>query len=139
MTATPALQEVHYDEWMRGNDFGGVVRGDEITRERIEELVRALDAETRTQVILAAGDEVPHLAIGGGDGCYIVEATWDNLEFHRAAAPEPEPGEVELVVGGQRGSFRRELCVGLEEALVAALAFATTGALARELRWVTED
>jgi hypothetical protein len=143
MTQTLALQEVHYDEWRRGDDLGGVLRGEEITLERIAELVRALDADTRTQVILAADDEVPHLAIGGGDGRYIVEATWDNMEFHRAALPEsdsrPEGPEVELVVGGQLGRFSPRLCVGLEEALAAAAAFATRVALAPELRWVTDD
>lgn len=103
----------------------------------IENAIRRLDGETCTLLILGIGDvEVPHMAIGGGEGGqYIVYTTPDNMTFHKLINPKAPPGKCLLVAGGQRGSYDRKLCVGLEEALRAARTYAETGQQDSTLVW----
>jgi hypothetical protein len=104
----------------------------------IEAAIRRLDGESCSLVVLGIGDPpVPHMAIGGGQGRYIVYATSDNLTFYKAVNPKAGIGKCDLVAGGQLGSYDLRLCVGLEEALRAAKAYAETGSLDRSLTWET--
>lgn len=105
----------------------------------IEAAIRRLDADSCSLVVLGIGDPpVPHMAIGGGDqGRYVVYATNDNLTFYKAVNPKAGIGKCDLVAGGQLGSYDLRLCVGLDEALRAAKAYAETGSLDRSLTWET--
>lgn len=53
--------------------------------EDITEAIRSLDGATRSLVMIDAGDEVPHLGVGGGPHLFVVYATYDNLQFYSAA------------------------------------------------------
>ena len=104
--------------------------------EQIETAIRRLDGKTCTLVILGVGDPVPHMAIGGGgDGKYIVYATMDNLSFQTLVNPSAPPGKCMLVAGGQAGDYALKICVGLQEALLAAKTYAETGEVDSGLTW----
>ena len=104
--------------------------------EQIETAIRRLDGKTCTLVILGVGDPVPHMAIGGGgDGKYIVYATTDNLSFQTLVNPSAPPGKCMLVAGGQAGDYALKICVGLQEALLAAKTYAETGEVDSGLTW----
>ncbi len=106
-------------------------KGDEILSSDwldIETAIRRLDGDSCSLVVLGIGEPpVPHMAIGGGHGRYIVYATSDNITFYKAVDPNAAGGKCDLVAGGQRGSHDLRLCIGLDEALRAAKAYAETG------------
>lgn len=104
----------------------------------IECAIRRLDADSCSLVVLGIGNPpVPHMAIGGGQGLYIIYATSDNLTFYKAVNPKAAGGKFDLVAGGQQGSYDLRLCIGLDEALRAAKAYAETGSLDPSLTWET--
>ena len=104
----------------------------------IENAIRRLDADSCSLVVLGIGaPPVPHMAIGGGQGRYIVYATTDNLTFYKAVNPNGGGGKCDLVAGGQRGSYDLRICVGLDHALCAAKTYAETGNLDASLSWET--
>jgi len=104
----------------------------------IEAAIRMLDADSCSLVVLGIGDPpVPHMAIGGVQGRYIIYATSDNLTFYKAVNPKAGIGKCDFVAGGQLGSYDVRLCVGLDEALRAAKAYAETGSLDPTLIWET--
>lgn len=100
---------------------------------QIAAAIGRLDARVYTQVIVA-GPEEAHLCVGGGDGRYVVYATWDNLTFFNLLSSEG--GEVvRLVTGGQEGVFDAVQVVSVDMAVRAASRFAEDGALDDALRW----
>lgn len=105
---------------------------------QIEAAIRRLDADQCSLVILGIGDPpVPHMAIGGGDGKYIVYATVDNMVFYKAINTKAANGKCSVVAGGQRGTYDLRSCIGLNEALHAAKIYAETGNLDPNVRWET--
>ena len=129
------LQRVDYDSWTSWGDVEeGALEGDAITWEAVERIIRRLDGARHTEVVLAAGEEVPHMIIGGGPDLFIVNVTFDFDTFHLATTPDAE-GDVDIVAGGQRGRFKRADSVGLEQAVAAARAFAEETALSPSLSW----
>jgi|tagenome__1003787_1003787.scaffolds.fasta_scaffold20452583_2 hypothetical protein len=111
---------------------------------QVEREVNALDARTRTLVMLAPsppkgppeGDH--HLAIGGGaDGRFVVYTTEDNSNFwnltdvHKRA----DDRKVRMVVGGQEGEYQEAQLVSLGVALAAARRYMEDGQRAPELNW----
>lgn len=96
--------------------------------------IRRLDGQTRTLVTLEVSDD-HHMAVGGGDGRYIVYVTVDNMHFKNLVIPGESGSKVRLMCGGQEGEFNAKQCVGFEEAMSAAETFALTGGLNSKLTW----
>ena len=106
------------------------------TWEQIEEALLELNGKDKTLLIIAAGDPVPHMGIGGGDGKYICYATEDNSSFDNLENPLAGEGEfVSMVAGGQRSDYRAALCVGLDTVVKAAKTYAESGKLEAGLHW----
>jgi hypothetical protein len=101
----------------------------------IERAVRALDASTRTLVLLMLENET-HMALGGGSGQYIVYITPDNSYFNQLTSDaETGADPVVLCVGGQEGQYERRFVVGLDAALRAAQHFAHFGTTDPQQKW----
>jgi hypothetical protein len=115
------------------------------TWEDVEGAILALDADTRTEVMLAPtapqgppeGDH--HMGIGGGkDGMCIVYMTEDNLQFWNLEDPSKgeETRRVRMLIGGQEGEYRQAQCVPREWALRAAREYVESGRRTADLTWV---
>jgi len=104
---------------------------------QIEVAIRSLDGARNSLIVIAIGDPVPHMAIGGGLHRYILYATFDNLVFSTLADPSVGPGTVELVAG-QRGKYSARNVVSLDSVLQGAKEFAATGVLDPGLTWDTK-
>ncbi|MGC4113771.1 MAG: Imm1 family immunity protein [Myxococcales bacterium] len=108
--------------------------------EEVERLVRGLDGESSTIVVLR-GEGTGHLAVGGGPDRFVVYATRDNVEFASLIAPDrPDDRSMEQVVaGGQMGEYERRKVVSRDEALKAALRYASDGSLDSSSRWEEDN
>jgi hypothetical protein len=85
------------------------------------------------------GEGETHMAIGGGDACYVVYVTFDNEEFEYLVEGAGEGDEmVSVVVGGQLGDYLGRRCVGLSMVLQAARLFAEEGKVVRSV-WERDD
>jgi len=103
----------------------------------IEDLDRALarlDANTYTMVTITGPNE-QHLAVGGGNGAYVVYQTDDNYDFWNLSNPTASDERVMLNIGGQPGEFRRRQVVDLEIARAAAHEFLKNGRRDPALNW----
>lgn len=103
----------------------------------LDQAIDRLDAEEFTLLsINPAGEECPHLMVGGGAGRYVVHATYDNLEFFSVFRREDVEGRSLLCAGGQEGDFPSVQVVDKADAVCAARCFLVSGELEPSLRWV---
>jgi hypothetical protein len=102
--------------------------------EQIETAIAELDGQRKTLVTLETDNET-HMAIGGGQGRYLVYVTFDNDNFYYLVDRSRTNREEILVVGGQAGSYSARSCVTIEVALQAAKTFAELGEMERSLTW----
>lgn len=84
--------------------------------------LRNLDALKHTMLTIHANDEA-HLTIAGGNGRYVVYATFDNEEFWNLLGTDTSTEMVMLNAGGQEGDFPARQVVDLNQAMSAGLAF----------------
>jgi hypothetical protein len=130
------ITNLSWDEWEGNCDRGGVVPASSWAQ--VKERIEALDGRSRTLVTLEAEGEM-HMAIGGGDACYVVYVTFDNEEFEYLVEGAGEGDEmVSVVVGGQLGDYLGRRCVGLSMVLQAARLFAEEGKVERSV-WERDD
>ena len=127
-----ATQRILADRWE------GVMNYEEIieppTRAEFNRLFNRLDRRTYTMMVIkAAGD--CHMAVGGGDGQYVVYATFDNEVFWNLVRSDGGSGTLMLNVGGQEGDFPARQVVEEEQARQAGLTFLQSGQLDRDLIW----
>ena len=100
----------------------------------IESAIRELDGHHKTLVTLETGSET-HMAVGGGQGKYVVYLTFDNESFHYLLDPSKSDIEESMIVGGQEGVYPAKSCVDLNTTLKAAKAFAELGAMEESVLW----
>lgn len=105
---------------------------------QVESAIRNLNNEARNDVYLHPhGDDLEtYLAIGGGNGQYIVVGAKSNTSFP-ALVRRDEPGDpkIELIVGGQPGEYPANWVADLGSALEAAKAFFDAGGFASNYEW----
>jgi hypothetical protein len=110
----------------------------------VEREIGALDAKTRTLVMLAppspegAPEGDHHLAVGGGgDGRFIVYTTEDSRNFWNLTDPEKRGAErkVRMNIGGQEGEYREAQFVSRDLALRAARRYVEDGQRGADLVW----
>lgn len=121
-----------------GDEWQGVVnhewRIDSASATDLDRVLDRLDALTYTLITIQSEGE-KHLAIGGGNGQYVVYATFDNEVFWNLLSTNPGTGTVLLNAGGQEGDFPAERIVGREQARAAGRAFLAAGQLDVGQRW----
>jgi hypothetical protein len=104
----------------------------------VERAIRDLNNRDRNDVYLTPdrNDLETYLAIGGGDGRYLVTGCVRNDRFptliHTQKVPVPEE---RLVVGGQEGVYPGNWIVDLEMALQAARVFYEAGTFGVGANW----
>jgi hypothetical protein len=103
--------------------------------EEVEAAIKRLDGKRHT-IVTIDGTDRAHMAVGGGgDGQYIVYASFDNERFFTLKSAERSDSKVLLLVGGQDGDYPKSIVVGLPLALAAAKTFAETGQIDPKLLW----
>lgn len=107
------------------------------TTEEIREAIEQLDAERHSLVTLHANGDVT-IAVGGGDGRFVVFATFDNQLFYNLLGPGDPAKLVEVFVGGQIGEYPENTVVDRSSALSAAMTFAQTGELDSRFSWAEQ-
>jgi Immunity protein Imm1 len=100
----------------------------------IESAIKSLDGQTKTLVTLETDGEA-HMSIGGGQGKYVVYATFDNEIFYSLIDPSKSDQHESIVVGGQKGLYPAKSCVDLETVLPSAQKFAEFGEMLKSAVW----
>ncbi len=109
-------------------------RVDSASAADFDRVLDRLDAHVYTLITIHA-EGGKHLAIGGGDGRYVVYATFDDEVFWNLLSTNPGTGTVLLSAGGQEGDFPAERIVSKEQARAAGHAFLAAGRLDARQRW----
>ena len=130
------VQTMTFDDWKGTQDYGAEEMAPSL--ESIQSRIRILDGRRHTLIVLSGVGEA-HMAIGGGEfSRYVVYATFDGQHFVQLRTQRQSAESdalVHIVAGGQLGEYPSELAVSLDEALIAAQAFASEGKLDPSLSW----
>lgn len=124
------------DGWVAGKDAGKAVESP--TWEDVEEMILHLDGQSRTLVTFGNYEEGYYMAIGGGEnGVFIAYVSYDDEEriYHLVNQNDGGNDLVELVVGGQRGSFPVKACVTQDMVISAAKRFFQAQTLDPNRKW----
>jgi hypothetical protein len=130
------ISKYSVEDWQSNRNHGSVKPAQ--TWEEIEMAIRSLDEHHKTLVTLETEDET-HLAVGGGQGKYLVYLTFDNETFHYLSDPCKQDEQENLVVGGQSGLYPAKYCMTLTATLKAAKTFAEFGVMEATLHWEEEE
>jgi hypothetical protein len=117
-----------------GSDVGVErVEGAALTLDAVAAAVHALDGEACSDVALESAGEAAMVVAGGPELCFVY-ATFDNQAF---LVPETgrEGEPVELMAGGQLGSFPPDSVVDKQTAATLATTWARGGELDPRVRW----
>jgi hypothetical protein len=122
------------DKWVGPSDHG-----EELEAHSIRDIVSAiknLNGRDRTNVILQSYKERSMTIGGGNEGRYIAFVTVDrDLKFYNLINPKAADGTIDVVAGGQAGSFPARQVVDLRTVLKAAKYFAKFGRREPSLKW----
>jgi hypothetical protein len=128
-------EQLHVTALVVARRSGGEERieGAALTADAVAAAVRALDGEERDEVSLESAGEATLVVAGGPELCFIY-ATFDNQAF---LVPESgrEGDPVELMAGGQLGTFPAGKLVDRETAVAVATTWAHSGELDARLDW----
>ena len=130
------ISKFSVEDWQGSQNRGSVKTAKEW--QQVEVAINQLDGLHRTLVTLEAEGET-HMAIGGGEGKYLVYLTFDNEQFHYVVRPYHQNIDESLVVGGQEGIYPAKLCVDKETAMKAAKTFAERGAMEKSVIWERDE
>jgi len=130
------VSQVTADKW------SGVLTDDEVilspTINDLRRVIEAMDAIVRTSVFLEG--ENSHMAVGGGDGQYVVYVSPADNQFWNVIASETDSEDkVSLVVGGQDGDYPARQVVDKSAAIKAAERFFLDGERDPSLHWELQD
>ncbi|MCA3781342.1 MAG: histidine kinase [Burkholderia sp.] len=101
--------------------------------------VERLNGMDRSTIVFDASDATVMTIGGGNDGRYVVFiASEIDVALLNLATPDaPADETIELVAGGQRGSYPARQCVDRATATQAAVYFVSTGGADPRLCWQT--
>ena len=106
---------------------------------QVEEQLRGMNGDDRSDLILSGPENLPYLGVGGGrDGWYVASFTKDNETFDHLLEVNPVAGTIEMNFGGQPDSRNLAFCVRLETVLAASREFFESGHPSPKLRWLHE-
>jgi hypothetical protein len=109
------------------------VEGEALTLDAVAAAVAALDGEQRNDLHLESAGEAAMVLAGGPELCFIY-ATFDNEEFLVPESDREGP-PVELMAGGQLGTFPAGSLVDKATAAAIAATWARSGQLDPRVRW----
>lgn len=123
---------IHGDRWdgLENEEW----RIENPSRADLEQALLRLDGRVFTMVIVAGLGE-KHLSVGGGDGRYVVYATFDNLDFWNLLRPKALEEVVLVNCGGQEGEFPAKQVVSIDQAKAAGITFLELGELDPSQLW----
>jgi hypothetical protein len=104
----------------------------------VEQAIRSLNNSERNDLYLTPdkSDLETYLAVGGGDGRYLVTGSVANERFPTIVnLDKPSSPKELLLVGGQEGDYPANWIVDFETALHAAKVFYEAGAFAAGANW----
>lgn len=104
----------------------------------VENAVKRLNGKEYNDIYLTPdiGNEETYLAIGGGDGQYLVAGSINNEIFPTYVDAEKSvEKQVQIVVGGQLGDYPENYIVSLDAALKAVKSFYETGNFGNDVPW----
>jgi len=123
------------------DDWCGV-RSDDVEYEcsKIEQVVAAitkLNGGNKTSVYLQGDGENSLTVSGGNDGRYIAFVTIgvDDEFYNLVDLTQRDDQMLDVVTGGQRGTYPAKQCVGLRTAVQAARQFALDGSMSPSFAW----
>lgn len=105
---------------------------------QVETAICSLNDADRNDVYLHPdrNDMETYLAVGGGNGQYVVIGAQNNTSFPALVPGDgPDDRTVELTVGGQPGEYPASWIADLAPALEAARAFYDAGGFASNHEW----
>jgi hypothetical protein len=120
------------EDWIDNQNRGCEMKAD--IWSEIELAIRSLDGQTKTLVTLETDGET-YMSIGGGQGKYVVYATFDNEIFYSLIDPSKPNQDESIVIGGQKGLYPAKSCVDLEIVLQSAQKFAEFGEMLKSAAW----
>lgn len=125
--------DLSVEKWVGNRNEGDLIENP--SWHQIEAAIRELDGKSKTLVTLGSDDEA-YMSVGGGKlEKYVVNVTFDNINFH-ILVDLSKPNQIEkLVVGGQEGNYPAKMCVDLLPCLLAARTFTESGKLDSLLSW----
>lgn len=104
----------------------------------VERAIRSLNNCGRNDLYLTPDENEPetYLAVGGGDGRYLVTGSVRNETFPTIVNPDKASSPKQLLlVGGQEGDYPANWIVDLESALHAASVFYEAGTFDAGANW----
>ena len=121
------------ENWIGNKDEGDLIENPDW--QQIESAICELDGKSKTLVTMGADDET-YMTIGAGEsGRYVVNVTFDNINFQNLVDSSKSNEMEKLVVGGQEGNYPAKMCVDLQTALLAAKTFSESGELEPSVCW----
>jgi hypothetical protein len=103
----------------------------------LHERLSGLDGN-RTDCLSIEVDGVGALSVGGGpDKFLVISFPADGSSAH-VETGVPQPGQVELRLGGQQGAYARDMVLPAHLAFPIAERFLSAGEYDRSLRWVQD-
>jgi hypothetical protein len=128
------------DDWSTGGQQDEVIENPELAR--IDGVLRRLDGERYTLVVLGAGENT-YMGIGGGaGGKYVVFVNYDDQAFYSLKDPDPSISVDDvhaLTIGGRQDEHPASQCVDRDAMLRAGLCFATDGTREPSLAWERQE
>jgi hypothetical protein len=109
------------------------VEGEALTLDAVAAAVAALDGGQRNDLCLESAGAAAMVVAGGPELCFIY-ATFD-AEAFVVPDSDREGGPVELLAGGQLGTFPAESLVDTATAVAIATTWARDGELDPRVRW----
>ncbi len=127
------VSDLSVEKWVGNQDEGTLISNP--TWQEIKSAICELNGNSQTLVTLGADEEM-YMSIGGGAaGKYIVNVTFDGMNFYNLVdRSQPEKMD-QLAIGGQLGNYSAKLCVDLQAALLVAKTFAQSGKLEESVIW----
>ncbi|MCX2584179.1 Imm1 family immunity protein [Pedobacter sp. MR22-3] len=127
--------QLDFDKWNHNVNIGKSIDLTNADFSIVLEKFNQLDQKQFTQIIL--GGDNDHLIVGGGKGNYVCTfSTNNNDEFYNLinkAASENE--DIDLVTGGQEGTFPATIVVGEDAALKALKYYFENQKMNPDLTW----
>lgn len=120
------MKRVHCDDWSNGRN--ACIAIENPSWDEVKALIQDLNGDTKTLVTFGDYDAGYYMAVGGGCNQYILYLSFDDEEkiLELIDPNETDESLVELVVGGQRGRFSKNMCVSQETILIVAKTFYET-------------
>jgi hypothetical protein len=126
------ITKISVEDWIDNQNKGCEIKAS--IWSEIELAIKSLDGQTKTLVTLETDGET-HMSIGGGQGKYVVYATFDNEVFYSLIDPSKSDQHESIVVGGQKGLYPAKSFVDLETVLQSAQKFAEFGEMLNSVVW----